>query len=595
MPGSNLKNMLSTLKTKLISNLVTQQISRRVFTVIFFGLCFYSVYRIHLIGPNAYEQGFMYTAAVASSEGLLPNRDFFMPYGPTTSILQGAWLRFFGTSLVQLQYATIFSLVLTAFLLFLILRMRLGSQTSSLLTLLWFMTGPHGNPWSSIWSNFFALFGTAVIYKASQEMRKGVELLLLFLGTVSLVLGVLSRIQIILVVFLVSLWILRAHNLDIAFKRSYAKIFSIVIIIFTFLLGLNGMLIPWIEQCIKWPTRTYVGQGPGFTIPRIADSLFIPLIPFTILVVFFLFNWALRVGTMRSPIFHRILFLIFFLAASCFLLNLRFQPKRSPQTLRNPEVLFVTFAQKFSYFFTFLVLSLYIVRLFSFVISVIRRRDFSSFGLFDALAVGLLSQLYPLHDSYHIFVVTPGLLVALFYSRKFESGFLRVLKVPLFNIQYARNLSFVLLIFLLIQNLLLGTRTDYKFSTGILDGIYSRSYFSDQLESQMLPTWARSTENVIFRLSKIDHNEKIRFFCKEGLFSAASGSYLSSDPYFVDWGPIPQRRLDTSLEFYCRISEERLRALILEGRDLIFKENFPEAPMSIKGSVYYALLRKQTR
>lgn len=109
----------------------TKKYPRILYVVIFFALAtgLYSIYRVHLIGPNPYEQGFMYTAAVASSEGLLPNRDFFMPYGPTTSMIQGFWLNIFGTNLIQLQYVTILSLLLTSALLLLLLKEKLASST----------------------------------------------------------------------------------------------------------------------------------------------------------------------------------------------------------------------------------------------------------------------------------------------------------------------------------------------------------------------------------------------------------------------------------------------------------------------------------
>ena len=134
-----------------------------MFFLVFSGVCYVALYRLYILGPNTYEQGYMYTAAVAFENGSLPHKDFFMQYGPTVPAIQGSWMKLFGTDLIQLQHVTLLSLILTSMLLFIILRIRWSFFWSTILTLFWLMSGPHGNPWSSVWSNFFALLGIFLI------------------------------------------------------------------------------------------------------------------------------------------------------------------------------------------------------------------------------------------------------------------------------------------------------------------------------------------------------------------------------------------------------------------------------------------------
>lgn len=558
----------------------------------FFAVGLFGIYRLYLLGPNPYEQGFMYTAAVASSEGMLPHRDFFMQYGPITSIIQGVWLHLFGTNLIQLQYVTMLSLLLISILLFALIKEWWGFKVALLAPCFWALTGPHGNPWSSLWSNLFAILGVAVIKASASTHEFGRKIAMLLLGSTTLIVGVLTRVHVVAIVILVSIWISITLEITREFKKLYFVTILSVSTLFALLLHFLGMLIPWFEQCIKWPVVNYVGKGPGISVPRLADASFIAIIPITLLLILALRSLAANhfkhrfqraLSTMLYGIF--ILFLLL-------LLFLRFQPKQPPLTLRNPEVFLITFSQKFSYFFTFTILCLYgLLFFYNFVKSLIEK-SFKRLGIFDAMAVGMLSQLYPLHDSYHIFVITPGLLVALAQSNHFRNKALQMTESFRNKVVYAKTITAILLCFLILQNLLLGLRIDYKFSHGILDGIYSRSYYSDQLESQMNRRWALALDRTINKLSRVDQNRNIQFHCKEGLFSASDGNYMASDPYFVDWGPIPEIRRQANFHFYCRLPEKDLTLLLRSGLDLVFKVEFSENSMSTTGLLYYALFQE---
>lgn len=96
-------------------------------------LAIYALFRVYSLGPNPYEQGIMYTAAIAAREGLEPNRDFFMQYGPVSSWLQGYWMRLFGPELIQLQLSTMFAVLLLSSVTFFTLRIFLGNTLRNIL------------------------------------------------------------------------------------------------------------------------------------------------------------------------------------------------------------------------------------------------------------------------------------------------------------------------------------------------------------------------------------------------------------------------------------------------------------------------------
>lgn len=560
-------------------------------------LAIYALFRVYSLGPNPYEQGIMYTAAIAAREGLEPNRDFFMQYGPVSSWLQGYWMRLFGPELIQLQLSTMFAVLLLSSVTFFTLRIFLGNTLAIYLSALWLMSGPHGAPWSSLWSNLFAICGGCVIYycKTNYRVFKTFRTFsYLFIANSFLVLGFFTRIHVIVVIFLITFLIF----FDASTSREFKKIFFFtqfcVSVIFTLSLALMGVLRPWFEQCIIWTAKTYVGKGPGFTLARVGDALFIVIIPLLVGLLFLLLHliFVRHAGKRSLPsIASRIVILIFTLVSLIFIFKYQFFERTYPYTLVNPQVLMVTFSEKFFFFFTFAILSIFIL------LSILRlyfwfSKKEGSVSVFDCLAVGLLTQLYPLHDAFHIFVIVPGLLISIAYYYKKE--------ISSFYNYSIRNQNFIknmigkgLLVVLLLQNLLLGLKVDYHFSSSILSGIASRSYSSYVQEGRMTEQWAKQLDATITALSRYPVRGNVHFYCKDGLFSSANGTYLPADQYYVNWGPIPKDRAVVKYSFYCALTKDELYERIESGSLPIFVKTFPASPMSKIGELYYALLERK--
>jgi hypothetical protein len=570
--------------------------SEITFFTIYFVIAAFALFRVYSLGPNTYEQGIMYTAAVAAHDGLLPNRDFFMQYGPISSLIQGSWMQLFGTNLLQLQFSTLFALSLLVMLLFLILRRVTTALVSAYLSILWLMSGPHGAPWPSLWSNLFAIGGTLLIFFSFEHAfvwSKNKHLICLMIGNLLLVLGAFTRIHIFVVIALIFIRIITLSNSRLIIKKYFFLTHSVSLLLFLYVLNAKGVLIPWFKQCIIWAATAYVGKGPGLSLSRIGDASFIILIP--LLIIFFIFTIDriyFRLNNLKSlnKILIRLVLISGALISLVSIYILQFSVSSPPFTLLNPNVFLVTLSQKFFFFFTFAIVCTFILT-FVVRIAVGIRRKVDSFTLLDCLGLGLFTQLYPLHDAYHIFVVTPGLLISIIYSYR-NLSFINLKIIVDFLEGKGRLLGKFLLTLLILQNLVLGLRTDYRFKEGILEGVYSRSYSSYVLEGRMNRKWAKELENSLSALSKIQVKGNIHFFCKEGLFSAAGGTYLPADEFYVDWGPIPEKRKSTKYVYYCGLSRDELSVLLAKGFNPVSITKFPKNAMSESGELYYALLMR---
>ena len=361
------------------------------------------------------------------------------------------------------------------------------------------------------------------------------------------------------------------------------------VILIGIFLSILGILNPWFQQSILWSYQNYFGKGPGISLARIGDTLLIPGVSVIFLFTFLFLNIFSQKLFPHGKFARNILIAFSVSIFSLIVVNMQEIKPEPPFTLFNYSVFLKTISYKLPFLFTFTVLTLYVILIiYKIVVSLFQRKN--QILPFDMLAIGLIFQLYPLTDPYHIFVVVPGLLYAI--SRSDLKFLLHLLpKSTALSIDVFRVGIISWVVVLVIQNFYLGLNTDYKYSKGVLGGIHSRSYNSSQLEGQMTATWAKDIEDTVVLLSNRDYKRQIRFECKEGFYSAADGEYLADDPFFVDWGPIPIIRKEPNYIFYCALNENRLRYVLSGNVELIFKTTFSESPMSSSGELFYVLVK----
>ena len=124
-----------------------------------------------ILDPEPHHDGVMFAAAVAVSQGRIPNRDVFAQYGPLAPWLQGLYLHLFGNKLVNLRLMTVLLLSLTAVFMFVLIRKYLGSKISFVIQLAWIVSYPKlplppALPWSSVFSTLFLVLAIVAFRSA---------------------------------------------------------------------------------------------------------------------------------------------------------------------------------------------------------------------------------------------------------------------------------------------------------------------------------------------------------------------------------------------------------------------------------------------
>ena len=116
---------------------------------------FFLIASIHLINarldPDIHHDGIIYAAAVASSQGLLPNRDYFTQYGPVTSIMQGIWLYFTEPTLYSLRIFNVAILLISSYLVYKIIKTSINFSLALLILLALNISTPTILPYLVAW------------------------------------------------------------------------------------------------------------------------------------------------------------------------------------------------------------------------------------------------------------------------------------------------------------------------------------------------------------------------------------------------------------------------------------------------------------
>ena len=102
--------------------MVRKILNQKTFAAIFItitNLIFFA--NISRFDPDPHHDGVMFTAALASALGKVPNREFFAQYGPLTPVLQGMWLDLTSPTLFNLRLLHAIILTISALLMFLII------------------------------------------------------------------------------------------------------------------------------------------------------------------------------------------------------------------------------------------------------------------------------------------------------------------------------------------------------------------------------------------------------------------------------------------------------------------------------------------
>ena len=149
---------------------------------------------------DPHHDGYVYAAAVAASEGRMPNSEYFQQYGPLASTLQGLFLALTSPSLYSLRLFTGLSIALISLVLYFSARKTIGEFGAFFVGLLWSLSSPRMHatllPWPSFYSTILLLVAVYCLKKLVNRKLFGLDAGY-FLAAVFIFLASLCRINVI--------------------------------------------------------------------------------------------------------------------------------------------------------------------------------------------------------------------------------------------------------------------------------------------------------------------------------------------------------------------------------------------------------------
>jgi hypothetical protein len=533
---------------------------------------FFYVFKSYLLNLDANHDGIMFTPALAVSQGLLPNRDFFSLYGPVTPFIQGLWLHIFGESVFQLR---VFSFVITcliALTTFYLVKNRLSMHLSIIMVLTWLVTGPSGLPWSSLLVNLMYLLVLLLLKIALDDPSRIKRELAMLLGGALCGIAIFVRIQMIVSFFILLILLVVAKPLYLRLSVCFAAggvaslLFSMVFLLQT------GALQPFIEQGIIWAADFY--GTPRIDRSYLVNILWFPIIYyFIIMLKKFLQSPKFRIWESREISYQLFLIFSFFLSISI-LSNV---PRDSVRTLFSIRGFILGSSWNLNHWLGFFMVSLSVL---FFIILCVKAKTLGVSRFTELLGANLpfifgitsLTQLYPFYDLWHVWFITPVLLASTVMSDVID----RVDAV--FNVDF-QVICCVFLVVSLLTSTKVYAQETYSFRAPILTGMSSSA------------PGAKSMDMTLLALADKGDSGHIRFVCPLGLYAAANGKYMSNDLNYVNWGNFADSSpREVTQIFICEASRNQIAIFERRGWSIVFLIEMEKTSYDDTTFVYNALM-----
>lgn len=466
------------------------------------------------LDPEIHHDGVIFPAAVAASEGLVPNRDFFTQYGPLGPIFQGFWIDLTSPTLLSLRNLSAFLITLSTVLVILLTYRAWGLFLSSLIAttsaIAYPTVLPAMLPWPTLITTNLILICMLILQRIeTSEFYKHFKYLFYVIG-VLLGIGFYVRLHLIavLISLFIALFLTRSKEPNAWFLLLG---FMNVIVIMTIYQLKTNSLLQFVEQCILFPIGNYGGISRGTKATIVDLALFF---------MFFLYMWFFCIAQRFQRFYQnnmtrgKKLFLLAAFLMSFFTIYLLGARANSlpveDRSFLHPVYLFLWVCEHSRYIVGYSSIGTLLL----YIISIIfRNRVFKSKStLVIALALGSLVQLYPSPDQLHVWWITPIAIVGI-----------SNLDISMFKLQEQMRIFIFALLSLQIfhaYSVLSHPRIEYP--TYIYQGMRG-----DDAGINL------TTE----RASEFMSTESSYFHCAHGIYAAASGQFLSSSFDFVDWGP----------------------------------------------------------
>jgi hypothetical protein len=494
------------------------------------------------LDPEVHHDGVMLAAAIAVSEGKIPNRDVFAQYGPLAPILQGIWVHFTDPTLISIRVFTAVILAATTMLIFIILSRFLSRFISGLITATWatsypFFILPVNLPWSSVITTFLSLVILYLVIRVIQLKEAGITFYLFtFLASFLACVSIFGRIHMILTLFCVGLFsiCLKERNLKLLYIRIWAVSSVITLTGIATAMSLSGALSPYINQSLLWASNRYVGNEFTISKAQIMEKLLLLFFPL-ISSAFYFANKAVRARKFANAKKSLVVVLVLSVAPVSIL-------EVSHKSYLNPKYFLVSVSQNFTNWLGYSAATF----LLCWFINALLRKSLTGLRLaFGLYGITVLSQLYPLHDVLHLYWITPVLIVVIAIWVTSDQ-----IAPSNLNLQTLK----LILVPLLAVNIILSTahlsmdRVDYK-NESALQGMRGKISTVTPVEQTMNAVISASATGTI------------EFDCMDGLYAVSGGTYLPTGPNFVNWGPQENSKEKSRYILSCNLSLRETRQI----------------------------------
>lgn len=519
--------------------------------------------------PDQHHDGVMFAAAVAVSQGDLPNRDTFAQYGPVTPLVQGVWLSLTSPTVLSMRRLSVIFIIAISLLMYHLVKKFVGRSVAVLLNAAWVLTGPFGLPWSSLITTALSLALIALISSATyptQSTRK--QNGYLSIAGVICAIGIFTRIHFVVIAFSVFLFLKLRTNLQKKFRLNYFEIsFLLSLFYIVLIMGYFKLLNPYIEQCIIWAFGKY-STAPELSKSLLIDFLWIPIIASVLLTMLFLIGFSRKSKPFIAKTFP--LVLILFVALTSVLTSRL--TRTGEQTLRNPRILLIDGSQKFLYGVGYSAITLLVILAIYFFIK--QKMSLEMYPPAVWIAVAAMAQLYPFFDPHHVWFISPVVIVAVVTLVDLcQFSFQDKIRLGL------RPLLSIIVVALFVQLGLNASQSRYHYSSPQMLGMSSIWRSADEID------------RTLFALNKSAIPNSVQFECADGLFAVANGKYLASSPMFVTWGPSIEPTTKSKQLFACYLDDEKIDSYLNRGYEIVFKEKWQPLALQVDRKYWNVLFR----
>jgi len=514
----------------------------------FLGVLFYFT-RFTPLDPEVHHDGVMLAAAIAVSEGRIPNKEVFAQYGPLAPTLQGIWVYFTEPTLLSIRVFTSVILAATSVLMVILLSRFTSRSFSFLLATVWatsypFFILPVNLPWSSVITTFFALLililvSTAVKINEATSKFYLFTILSTFLGCIS----IFGRLHMALTLGSIALFglCLSEKRMQSLYLKIWAGTTFITFFVIFNLMSIADAIVPYVNQSILWAATRYVGNELSFSKAQVMEKLLLFFFPI-MAAAFYFGNKVVRSDKLTNTRKYLVFSLILLVAPLSIW-------KVTDKSYLNPEYFLVSLSQNFT---NWLGYSAVTFLLYLFVGSLIKK-SLSQFRLaIGVYGISVLTQLYPLHDVLHLYWITPVIVVVLGIWLDTDRSLVDVTRLTTLKL---------ILVPLLGVNLFLST---YNLA---IDRVY---YQNDSVLRGMKGSLVKVTpvQKTIDAVISASATGSIEFNCSDGLWAVSGGRYLPAGPNFVNWGPEINSKVKTRYVLACNLSSSETSRILSTHRVL---------------------------